>query len=73
MRGPDTGNVRIGVPGNDLDNEQAATFFAMLSRAYDEPMIPVINSGNKGSTYIGALQDENNASPVVSWYLALLK
>lgn len=73
MRGPDLGNVRVGVPGNDLDSDFGATFFATLARAYNEPMIPVISSGNKGATYIGTLQDENNANVTVSWYLALLR
>ena len=71
--GPDTGNVRIGMPGNDTDNDLPLNFFPLLSRAFDMDLIPVINSGNKASTFISILQDENNIVPSVSLYLALLK
>lgn len=73
IRGQDTGNVRIGGPGNDLNGELTCQWFAMLSRAFNRPMIPVINSGNKGNTYFGGHQDENEADVSVSWILALLK
>jgi len=73
VRGPDTGNVRIGLPGNDLDNNFTSQFFPLLSRAFGKPLIPVINSGNAASTYFGALADENNTAIPVSWTLALLK
>lgn len=71
--GPDTGNVRIGVPGNKLAANHGVEFFPHLARAFDAAYIPVINSGNKGSTYLGTLGDENAASVVASWHLALLK
>ena len=71
--GPDTGNVRIGMPGNDTDNDLPLNFFPLLARAFDLPCVPVINSGNKASTFLSILQDENNISPIVSLYLALLR
>lgn len=73
MRGPDFGNVKVGVPGNDVDQELANQWFAVLARAHDLPVIPVFNSANKAATYIGFQQNENNVSPAVTWYLALLK
>jgi len=72
LRGPDLGNVRIGVPGN-LDRNTNAGFFPMLARAYGEPLIPVINSGNKSSTLVGVAVDENAGTFVVTTFLALLK
>lgn len=72
LRGPDLGNVRIGVPGV-LRQELTSQWFSLLSRAFDEPMIPVINSGNKTSTFIGVATDENAGTFVVTLHLALLK
>lgn len=71
--GPDTGYVRTAVPGQASDADVGIDWFARLSRAYDLPTIPVINSGNKQSTSIGIVQNENNISPVISITLALLK
>lgn len=73
IRGPDTGNVKVIMPGNDVDVDMMAGWFMLLSRAHDLPLIPVINSGNRESTFIGAAQDENAAAVPVSWILARLK
>ena len=72
MRGPDTGNVKIGIPGT-LDNKLSSGWFPLLSRAYGEPLIPVINSGNAASTYLGCITDENAGSIPISLTLAMLK
>lgn len=71
--GPDTGNVKIGLPAADLDTPATANFFLRLARAHGEPFIPVINSGNKANTLVSIVQDENNISPVISLMFALLK
>jgi len=73
MRGPDTGNVHIAVPGNEIDIDMMAGFFLLMARAHDLPIIPVINSGNRASTYIGCVQDENAAAVACSWILHKLK
>jgi len=73
LSGPDTGNVKIGVPGNALRPDLTGNYFAMLSRAYNKPLIPVINSGNKNSTSIGVGMNENAGATVVSLNLCLLK
>lgn len=72
LNGTDTANVNIGVPGDAGDNEGMANYFVTLSRAFGLPLIPVLNSGNKGSTLWGIVQDENNITPLVTMYLALL-
>jgi hypothetical protein len=72
LRGPDLGNVRIGAPGV-LRQELGSQWFVMLSRAFDEPLIPVINSGNKGATFLGVATDENAGTFLVTLHLALLK
>jgi len=74
LKGPDTGYVRVGVPGISGRRNVTGNFFAMLSQIYgDKPLIPIINSGNKSDTYLDFVQDENNISPVVSVNLVLLK
>jgi hypothetical protein len=72
LQGPDTGNVRIGVPGT-LRGEIQSDYFMMMSRAFGEPFVPIINSGNKSSTFIGVATDENAGTFLVTLFLALLK
>lgn len=72
LRGPDLSNVRIGCPGV-LRPELTSQWFQVLSRANKRPMIPVINSGNKASTFMGVATDENAGTFLVTLYLALLK
>jgi len=69
--GPDTGNDRIGVPGI-LRYEIGAQFFRLLSQSQNDDLIPVINSGNKGSTSFFVATDENAGTFTVTAHLALL-
>jgi len=73
VQGPDTSNVKIGVPGQSGKPDQMGSFFAMLSRAYGRKTIPVINSGNRTSTLIGLAQNESITTAVVSLNLVLLR
>jgi hypothetical protein len=72
LKGPDFGNVRIGVPGM-LRPEITQQFFALMSRVHGLPLIPVFNSGNKAQTLVGFSADENAAATVVTLHLAELK
>jgi hypothetical protein len=72
LRGPDLGNVRIGCPGN-LRPELTNQWFSLMSKAHGIAAIPVINSGNKGSTFVGFSADENAAATLVTLQLVLLK
>lgn len=72
LKGPDLGNVRVGVPGN-LRPELTTQWFPLLARATGRAIVPVINSGNRASTMIGFTADENAATTLVTVYLALLK
>jgi hypothetical protein len=73
-RGPDTANLRVGGPGLDVDSDITAQWFATLSRAFNRPLIPVIQANNKAATNIDALQDENGAdTTVISIYAELAK
>jgi len=71
--GPDTGYVRVGVPGSDQRADEGADYFCALAREHDDELIPVISSGNRNATTIGFVQDENNVNPIVTVQLALLK
>jgi len=51
LRGPDTGNLRICGPG-DVRTINVQSFFTDMSQKHGLPMIPVINSANKGATFV---------------------
>lgn len=73
ITGPDTAYQRCAVPGDVSSVDIGRDYFCALSRAFDEKLIPVINSGNKASTSCGFVQNENNISPVISVTLVPLK
>lgn len=58
VRGPDTGNRRVAIPGG-TDPLQSADWFVQLGEAYGVPCIPVFNSANRAGTFIEVVQDEN--------------
>lgn len=51
VKGIDTGNLRVGCPGN-IDPKMSANYFADLSAFSGYPTIPVINSANVGGLYV---------------------
>jgi hypothetical protein len=71
LNGPDTGNVRIGMPGV-LRQEISSQWFVLMSRIHSLPFVPVINSGNKSSTFVGVTTDENAGTFLQTLYLAEL-
>jgi hypothetical protein len=64
-RGADTGNLRVGGPGNDTLRHVTAEWFMRLSKGYGLPAVPVFNSLNKAGISIDGTQDENGADPLV--------
>jgi len=72
VRGPDTANMRIGGPGQ-IESDVTQDWFCRLSRAWDSPLIPLINSNNKNSTFIEVANDENALTATVSLILAQLR
>lgn len=72
-RGPDTSNLRVGGPGNELQRDVTANWFVTLSMATGLACIPIINAANKAATLIDCTQDENGADPIVTSIFALLK
>lgn len=69
IKGPDTGNLAVGLP---LISPYCEDWFLRLATAYDAPMIPVINSANKGGTLAAVSNDENANTVIVSLILAEL-
>jgi hypothetical protein len=65
-RGADTGNMRVGGPGNETLRHVTADWFLRLSKGYGLPAVPVFNSQNKAGISIDAAQDENGADPLVN-------
>jgi hypothetical protein len=73
LRGVDTGNLRVGVPGEPTFSDQAADWFAALSYAFGLPLIPVINSANKQAIFIEATNNQVAATtPIVTLFLVEL-
>lgn len=73
ISGPDTGNVRTAVPGAASRPDYCGNFYAILSRAYNKPLIPIINSGNRASTNLSLAMNENAGATVVSLNLVMLR
>jgi hypothetical protein len=71
-RGADTGNLRVGGPGNETLRHVTAEWFKRLSMMSGLPTIPIINSANKGGTFIDGCQDENAGTSVVNSIFAEL-
>ena len=71
IRGPDTGNLRFGFPGNSADFGHTQDIFMQLAEFHALPCIPVINSANRAGTFVEMLQDENNTA--VPFFLNLVE
>lgn len=73
VKGNDTGNVRVGGPGNAADKRKTGSYFLRKSRVNGIPFIPVINSANGPNTTVGVACDENGGTFVVELVWFLLK
>lgn len=72
IRGPDTGNLRIGMPAATGFEDEEAEFFIKLNEKWKVPTIPVINGSNKFSTTLDIVQDESGTSTTVTLIMAEL-
>lgn len=64
IKGPDTGNVRAAAPGH-WDTRLTSRYFVELSELTGLPTIPVINSNNKGVTFVDAVDAVTNVAPLL--------
>lgn len=71
--GPDTGNLRVGGPGNETNKNVTRNWFINLAMTSGKPCIPVINAANAPATTIDGAQDENGADVQVTSIFALLR
>jgi hypothetical protein len=65
IRGIDTGNLRIGLPGRVSINNQLSTWFIDMALRTGLACIPVFNMSNKDSIYVDVTNDEDEASPKI--------
>ncbi|MEM3675409.1 MAG: hypothetical protein QXG08_08070 [Candidatus Methanomethyliaceae archaeon] len=72
IRGPDTGNLRIGMPAAVGFEDETEEFFIRLNERWKVPTIPVINGSNKFSTTLDVVQDETGTGTTVTLIMAEL-
>lgn len=68
-RGADTGNLRVGGPGDQLGRQYTRSWFLRLARRYGMPLIPVFNASNKANLLLDAVQLEGGADVTVTTIL----
>lgn len=71
LRGPDTGNLRLGGPAT-VETVETRDWFARLSKKLGKPCIPVINSANKSGTLVDDSQVVAGVAMNVTWILVEL-
>jgi len=71
LKGPDTGNLRVGGPGM-IDGFITSNWFVNLSRDQNLPLIPVINANNRGTTVIDCCDGEGATAPGIDLIFAEL-
>lgn len=72
VKGPDTSNLRVAIPGENGLIHHTNNWFKRMSLGYQLPLIPVINSANKGGTQVEVVGDENGGTANVTLWLAEL-
>jgi hypothetical protein len=72
IKGPDTGNVRVGGPGS-LDVLETREWFVDLSNGANLPCIPIINSANKSATNVAQQNNAASGTPIIALQLAELR
>jgi len=70
--GPDTGNFTIPIPGH-WDESISSGWFYDMARRWQKPLIPVINSNNKGVTFVKIADAGGGTAPLVCLLFAELR
>lgn len=71
-RGVDTGNLRVGGPGEIAQRFISNNWFVYLNKVYQIPTIPIFNSANKAGITIDVAQNDGGAAVVVTSIFAEL-
>jgi hypothetical protein len=72
LRGPDTSNLRVGGPGVGIQIV-TSEYFVHLSDRTGLPHIPIINSANKGGTYVSCIHYLASVAGSVTLIMAELR
>lgn len=72
VKGPDTGNLRVGGPASN-DRLVTRDFFVRMSQRTGRPFVPVINYANRAGTFIDAIDNGTATSVHVQLLAALLQ
>src|SRR5579864_5245420 len=72
VRGPDTGNLRVSVPGYITQWQMCDRWFVKLSKEYGMALIPIFNSANKGAMLVDAVNNQAGGTANVTIYCAEL-
>ena len=71
IKGIDTGNLRVGGPGS-VNVEDTSNHFLWQSFLHQLPLIPVINSANKGGTFVSVVDSAASTAATITLITAEL-
>jgi hypothetical protein len=71
IRGVDSGNLRVMVPGDPGSRDTMAEYFLYKARRWNLPLIPCFNSANKFGIFVDIVQ--NQAAAAVVWNAILVE
>lgn len=72
VRGADTGNLRVSGPGETTKRDLTRKWFVHLTQQTGLALIPILNSANKGNTFVDVVQDQAAGAVTVDLILAQL-
>ena len=72
VRGADTGNLRVGFPGEPSKRDVTEQWFYWLSSFYQLPLIPIFAANNKAAITVDVVQNQAAAAVNVNFLLARL-
>lgn len=73
VKGPDTGNLHVGIPGPTVGRWLGARWFKWHAQELGIPCIPVINSANKAGTTVEVVQNQGGAAVNAVFHMLQLK
>jgi hypothetical protein len=72
IRGVDTGNLRIGMPGANAPKSDTRQYFFDLTRQFGIPLIPVINAANKAGVAVDFVNSQLASNAILDLVFAEL-